>query len=119
MREIILTLLLLSSMSSLAADIETVKTERTTLREAMSALETEFNANEIEGERIGNRTSDLEWSATQVEKQITDSRITREVLDAKIANHAAVSQTLGGKLANHESSVQSHNSQRVGRVSVA
>lgn len=77
----------------------------------MSALETEFNANEIEGERIGRRKSDLEWSATQVEKQITDLRVTSDVLDAKMANHATVSQTLDVKLANHESSVQSHNSQ--------
>lgn len=75
----------------------------------MSALETEFNASEIDGERIGKRTSDLEWSATQVEKQITDLRVTSDVLDAKMANHATVSQTLDVRLATHESSVQSYN----------
>ena len=75
----------------------------------MSALETEFNTNQIEGERISTRMSDLEWSATQVEKQIIDLRVTSNALDAELANHAAVSQTLDVKLANHESSIQSHN----------
>jgi chromosome segregation ATPase len=111
MREIVFIALLICSTSSLAADIDSLKTERTTLREAMSALETEFNANEIEGERTSKRISDLEWSATQVEKQIIDLRVTSDALDAELANHAAVSQTLDVKLANHESSVQSHNSQ--------
>jgi len=109
MREIVFIALLLCSIVSLAADIDALRTERTTLREAMSALETEFNTNQIEGERISTRMSDLEWSATQVEKQIIDLRVTSNALDAELANHAAVSQTLDVKLANHESSIQSHN----------
>jgi predicted nucleic acid-binding Zn-ribbon protein len=111
MREIILIVLLLFSMSSFAADVDALKTERTTLREAMSALETEFDANTIEGERIAQKLNDLEWSATQVEKQVLDLRTNSDVLDAKLANHAADSQAIDVKLANHESSIQSHNGQ--------
>ena len=98
-------------MSVHAADIEALKSERTTLQEAMKALETEFNANEVEGERIAQRVSDLEWSATQVEKQVNDLRVTSDTLDVKLANHAAESEALDVKIASHESSVQSHNSQ--------
>lgn len=111
MREIVLIVLLLFSMRSFAADIAALKTERTTLREAMSALEEEFNANEIEGERIAQRVSDLEWTAKQVEKQVTDLRVTSDTLDAKLANHATVSQAIDVKLASHESSVNTHNGQ--------
>jgi predicted nuclease with TOPRIM domain len=110
MRQIILVVLLLFSMSSFAADIAALKSERTTLRDAMSALEEEFDANEIEGERIAQRKSDLEWTATQVQKQVSDLRVTSDLLDARMAKHASVSQALDVKLANHESSVQAHNS---------
>lgn len=109
MREILFIALLFSSICSPAADIDALRSERTTLLEAMSALEAERNANQIEGERIGKLISDLERSETQVEKQIIELRVTSNALDAELANHAAVSQTLDVKLANHESSIQSHN----------
>ena len=109
MREILFIALLLCSISSPAADIDALSSERTTLLEAMSAIEVERNANQLEGERISKRISDLEWSATQVEKQIIDLRVTSNALDAELAKHAAVSQTLDVKLASHESSIQSHN----------
>jgi hypothetical protein len=109
MREILFIALLLCSIVSPAADIDALRSEQSTLLEAKSALDAERNANQIEGERISKTMNDLERSATQVEKQIIDLRVTSNALDAKLANHAAVSQTLDVKVANHESSIQSHN----------
>ncbi len=111
MKIIISIVLVLFSIISFADDLEALKSERTIVQEAMGSLEAEFQVNEIEGERIAQRASDLEWSAKQVRKQVNELRTTSDALDAKLANHAAVSESLDARLANHESSIQSHNSQ--------
>ena len=111
MKIIISIALVLFSITSFADGLEALKSERTTLQEAMGSLEAEFQVNEVEGERIAQRASDLEWSTRQVAKQVNELRTTSEALDAKLANHAAESEALDARLANHESSIQSHNGQ--------
>jgi chromosome segregation ATPase len=109
MKIVVTIALLFFSLSSFALDLEALKTERTSLREAMKSLEQEFDSNETVGERLSQRISDLQWSAKQVEKQVHDLQAKSDALDAKLAQHGQNSADLDVRLANHEASVHKHN----------
>ncbi|MBU4501584.1 MAG: hypothetical protein KKA79_03265 [Nanoarchaeota archaeon] len=70
-------------------DVSALKKEKTTLQDAMGALEKEFNLNEAKVPRLEQRKSDLEWSAKQVQKSADNWNAANARLEIKTYNYKA------------------------------
>lgn len=80
---------MISSAIAAKPDVGELMKEKSTLQEAMSALETEFNLNEAKTPRLEQRKSDLEWSANVVAKEINKWNAANARLETKIDNYEA------------------------------
>jgi len=86
-------LMILFPMISLAVaaeqDIAALKKEKSSLQDAMGALEKEFSLNEAKKPRLEQRKSDLEWSAKQAQKAIDSWNAANAKLVIKVDNYKA------------------------------
>ena len=77
----------ISSAIAAKPDVGALKKEKSTLQEAMKALETEFNLNEAKVPRLEQRKSDLDWSAKVVAEEINKWNAAKARLQTKIDNY--------------------------------
>ena len=78
-----------SSVAAAGPDIDALKQEQATLLDAMNTLESEFDLNEAKAPRLDQRSSDLEWSAKMVGKEIDKWNAESATLTIKTDNYSA------------------------------
>lgn len=87
MKYVVSFLLVVLLSSTAFADLGALIAEKEQLEARTGELETQWINNEAEGERLAQRKSDLEWSATQVQKQIEDWNAASASLTSRIETH--------------------------------